>query len=173
MVEQNNVPVDWQLAAFISSSASEHCWHCLALKKNAHRTGLYYKIIIYKLNVIYRICFATCWNWFRTQCSPAFYLCGAASLHRVRGAPGPPMETNLWGKAVPQQYMCQRWLGCYTAASDCLALLFSPHSKWMIRMTGTQGHTFSVFVFAVLIPLLRDLGQSVSLLSTSNLKKKQ
>lgn len=156
---------DWQLAAFISSSASRYCWCCRALKKNAHRTGLYYEIIIYMLNVTHQICFATCWNWFRTQCSPPFYLSGAAHCK------GHPWGATGGEKPCPRQYAFQP-RGC-TAASDSLPLLYSLCSKQMIRMIRTQGHSFFMFMSAVLIPLVRDLGQSISLLSTSNRKKKR
>lgn len=57
-------------------------------RKNAHRTGLYYEIIIYMLDVICQICLATCWNWFRTRCSPPFYLSGAPRLCTARATHG-------------------------------------------------------------------------------------
>lgn len=59
----------------------------LCLKENSHGTGLYYEIIIYMLNVIQQIWFATCWNWFRTQWSPPFYLRGAAMPAQCKGRP--------------------------------------------------------------------------------------
>lgn len=84
------------------------------------------------------------------------------------------MESNLEGKAVPLTVPDPaEWPRCCSAASDCLALLCSRCSKWMNRLIRVQGHSFSMFMSAVLIPLLRDLGQSVSLLNTSNQNKKQ
>lgn len=145
MAEQNNVLVFWQLTAFISSSASEHCWHHCALKKNAHRRDFYYEIIIYMLNVTYQICFPTCWNWFRTQCSPPFYLCGAACLHIVgegRGHPQRATQRENVPLTVPNP---AEWPRCCIAGSDCSALLCSLH-QWMKRMIRAQGQFFHAHV---------------------------
>lgn len=81
-----------------ASGLTAHCFNflfslwvlltLLCLKENSHGTGLYYEIIIYMLNVIQQIWFATCWSWFRTQWSLPFYLRGAACLHNARAAHG-------------------------------------------------------------------------------------
>lgn len=144
MAEENNVLVFWQLTDFISSSVSEHCWHHHALKKNAHRRGLYYEILIYMLNGIHQICFPTCWKWFRTQCSTAFYLlCGAACLHIAgegRGHPQRATQRENVPLTVPNP---AEGPGCCIAASGCLALQCSL-CKWMNRLIRAQGQFFHV-----------------------------
>lgn len=171
MAEQNNVLVFWQLTAFISSSVSEHCWHHWALKKNAHRRGLYYEIIIYMLNIIYQICFPTCWNWCRTPCFHPFISVGLRAC-TLLGKAGATHREQPRGKMCPWQYLTQQSdldgvLQHLTAQLSC-ALFKNGWRGW-----SEYRGSFSMFMSAVLIPLLWDLGQSVSLLNTSNQNMKQ
>lgn len=114
-------------------------------KEKCPRRGLYYEILIYMLNVLHQICFPTCWNWFRTQCSPPFYLCGAACLHIVgegRGHPQRAAQRENVPLTVPNP---AEGPGCCIAASGCLALPCSL-CKLVNRMIRAWGQFFHVHV---------------------------
>lgn len=145
MVEQNDMLVDWQLTAFISSSI----WvlltpPCFKEKCLQNRFILQDYCLHAQCHHLSDLFSPICWNWFRTQYSPPFYLSGATSLHAVRAAQGPPMDSNLCGKSVPPtECFPAGWPTCCIAGSACLAVLYSLCSKWMIAMIRTQGHRCS------------------------------